>query len=46
MPAAKKNEICASLAKNNGGYCIVCYADFKNGKHDQEYQALELECGH
>lgn len=37
LPLAKKQEMSASLAKNNGGFCIVCYADFKNGRMDPEY---------
>jgi hypothetical protein len=37
LPAAKKKGINYSLAQNNKGYCIVCYADFKKGIEDPEY---------
>lgn len=38
-------EFNASKAKNNKGYCVVCYADF-NDKSDPENISLNLECGH
>lgn len=38
----------ASKSKNNGGYCMVCYADFNAAKKagDKEGMPLELCCGH
>ena len=38
----------ASKKQNNGGYCMVCYADFNASKKsgDKEGMPLELCCGH
>lgn len=38
----------ASKKENNGGYCMVCYADFNAAKKcgDKESMPLELVCGH
>lgn len=38
----------ASKKESNGGYCMVCYADFNAAKKsgDKESMPLELVCGH
>lgn len=48
MSKQEQQAFFASRKENNGGYCVVCYADFgaaiKSG--DKMSQPLELVCGH
>ena len=46
MSSAEQKNVNASLAKYNGGFCIVCYANFDDVKKDKDSKAFSMECGH
>ena len=39
-------EINASKREFNGGYCVVCYANFNEVKTDPDCEVFSLGCGH